>query len=61
MTRFPRLYRVLTGKNPESAAEARARALAAYEDAVAREDTRAIHQTWLQLKEATLGALRVGQ
>lgn len=61
MTRLPKLWRILTGKNPDSAVEARRLALAAYEAAVAKHDTREIHRTWLQLKAATLGELRVGR
>ena len=61
MSRMPKLWRVLTGKNPDTAIEARAKALAAYEAAVLSKDTREIHRTWLQLKAATLGELRVGR
>lgn len=61
MTRFPRLFHILTGKNPESAPQARARALETYRSAVARNDTREIHRAWLQLKAATLGELRMGR
>lgn len=58
MTRWPRLYKLLTGHEPDSCTTARAKALEAYEAARKAGDKREMHRTWLQLRAATCTALR---
>lgn len=59
MTRFPKLWALLVGRQPDSSAN-RLKAREAYEDAVRRGDTRAQHLAWEVLKAATNAELQNG-
>lgn len=57
-TRFPRLWRLLTGEEPQQAQE-RAEARKAYWAAVARSDTRGQHEAYERLRALTNRELAV--